>query len=256
MRDAAHVSLRRTAFTLVELLVVIGIIAVLLSIILPVVSRVRHSARLVNCQANVRQLVQASISYASDNDGILPLPNLQSQDGPNTPGWLYKDIPLATNPAQVETGVLWKYLKVRDVYHCPLDPGPWGRGVTEAFTSYLMNPSVMNPALANPKPNTIPSSYALRRMNPQAILFLEADQSPPPPPRGPSDPPPPPVKPQAWLDGAAQLDKDSAVRHGAVGACIGCFDGHVEMILSTEYASQQTLYQMNPPQGRLYCLSP
>ncbi|MDB5291175.1 MAG: type secretion system protein [Phycisphaerales bacterium] len=256
MRNAAHVSFRRAAFSLVELLIVVGIIAVLLAIVVPVMSRARNSARLVACQSNVRQLVQASIAYASDNDGVLPLPNLQGQDAPTNAGWLYRDaLPGTPGPTLVQTGVLWKYLNSMDVYHCPLDVGPWLTGKTETLTSYLMNPSVMNPALKSTKIPP-PSSYPLRRMNPQAILFLECDQSPPPPRGSPLDPPPPPVKPQSWIDGTAQLDKDDAVRHGTVGACIGCFDGHIEMISSGDYASQQALYKLIPPQGRLYCLAP
>ena len=57
-------------FTLVELLVVIGIIALLISILLPALSRARDQAKSVTCLANMKQIGMAAFNYASENKGI------------------------------------------------------------------------------------------------------------------------------------------------------------------------------------------
>jgi prepilin-type N-terminal cleavage/methylation domain-containing protein/prepilin-type processing-associated H-X9-DG protein len=63
---------RRWGFTLVELLVVIGIIALLISILLPVMSSVQGRARDLKCQTNLRQIGIALRGYAEENRGSYP----------------------------------------------------------------------------------------------------------------------------------------------------------------------------------------
>lgn len=64
---------RRQAFTLVELLVVIGIIAVLIAILLPTLDRAREQAMRVQCMSNVRQMTTAAIMYAHDKKVFPPV---------------------------------------------------------------------------------------------------------------------------------------------------------------------------------------
>jgi len=64
---------RRAGFTLVELLVVIGIIALLMAMLLPTVAGSRRQARSIQCASNIRQLCTGLINYATENKGRFPV---------------------------------------------------------------------------------------------------------------------------------------------------------------------------------------
>jgi prepilin-type N-terminal cleavage/methylation domain-containing protein len=79
------------AFTLVELLVVIGIIALLIAMLLPALSAARESANRVKCASNLRSLGQCVFLFAHDHKGRVP----EAQNSPNSgasgwqPNWMY-----------------------------------------------------------------------------------------------------------------------------------------------------------------------
>lgn len=75
---------RRRAFTLVELLVVIGIIAVLIAILLPTLTRAREAASSTQCLSNIRQLQIAQLAYAASEDNALVV----AGDGTDQGAWI------------------------------------------------------------------------------------------------------------------------------------------------------------------------
>jgi prepilin-type N-terminal cleavage/methylation domain-containing protein/prepilin-type processing-associated H-X9-DG protein len=99
-------------FTLVELLVVIGIIGVLIGLLLPALNKAREQARRTSCVANLRSLAQAMILYANDSRDRLPNSNP----------------PLTSNDYTATNSVLValanKYVRSPATFHCPGDSDP------------------------------------------------------------------------------------------------------------------------------------
>jgi prepilin-type N-terminal cleavage/methylation domain-containing protein len=125
---------RSRAFTLVELLVVIGIIAVLIAILMPSLSRARDQARGVQCSANLRTMMLGAYMFAQDNQGRLfgnwsdagnPVESRRDFLAGNTGDW--RKAPQA--------GTLFRYIQDERVYRCPSRDQEGGQTIGGSYTN-------------------------------------------------------------------------------------------------------------------------
>jgi len=109
------------AFTLVEILVVIAIIAILAALLLPALATAKAKGLRVGCFSNLKQLALSAQMYAADNDGKLA-ENLPERQGTNS--WVLGDLKLpsqSTNETLIRQGKLFPYASHVAIYRCPAD---------------------------------------------------------------------------------------------------------------------------------------
>ena len=238
----------RRGFTLVELLVVIGIIALLISILMPALTKARQQAVGLKCLNNIRQLTVVNQMYANGYKQIQVFCNwgdTQWYDNAKI-GWLF-EVPLnGPLPEKVETGHFWQYLANRESYRCPThvkgDSGTFGAAKSDALTSYLMNGATCGYGTKQPPTSNRIVFFKLGKFKSDDILFWEADE------RGGA----------AWNDGSSYPGesfnptdpKASGLtsRHGKV-ATIACFDGHAEWISHQEFRK----LAIDTKRNKIYC---
>ncbi|MHC4725792.1 MAG: prepilin-type N-terminal cleavage/methylation domain-containing protein [Planctomycetota bacterium] len=119
----------RPAFTLIELLMVIAIVALLIAILIPALSRAKNKAEEAVCLNNLKQLQICAKLYSQDYDFFLP-PNrnvyyintMGPSEGfdPNLT-WCAGLAPFDTTTENIERGKLFPYNKSTDIYRCPSD---------------------------------------------------------------------------------------------------------------------------------------
>jgi prepilin-type N-terminal cleavage/methylation domain-containing protein/prepilin-type processing-associated H-X9-DG protein len=109
----------RGGFTLLELLVVIAIIAILASMLLPVLARAKSKALSVNCLGQMRQIGLATVMYANDNDGFLPRSSHSAMAHGQLP-WGYALVTYVTAKSFSAPDAMWTNL-FKTLYHCPAD---------------------------------------------------------------------------------------------------------------------------------------
>jgi prepilin-type N-terminal cleavage/methylation domain-containing protein len=157
------------AFTLIELLIVIAIIALLVGLSLPALAGARGAARQTECLSDLRQMGVAINLYTNDHRERLPDPNW----GPmaRTPGWLYGPgvDAAAGQPDDRQTGALWPYVEAREAYHCPSHKPPYVG--TANLTSYIMNGAVRGYGRAQ-----LP--YRIGQMRPDSVIPWDANEQP------------------------------------------------------------------------------
>lgn len=222
-------------FTMVEMLIVIGIIVLLFTMVSSLVGNARDAAKRAMCANNVRQLCLASVLFASDNDGRLPMPLYGERGAPNNVGWLYTaPFPKGGSPPldYMKTGSIWKYVNSMDAYRCPAHPGPYADNHlvngfntnTEWITSYLMNGCI----------DRLGSMWPIQRLaafQPDAIMIWEAQEHSAP-----------------FNDGSSRPEESDTRRH-ITGSTYGRFDGAAEYIRTPDFITMRN----TPRPNRLWC---
>ena len=124
-------SVRNKGFTLVELLVVIGIIALLVAILLPALSKAKEQANTAKCASNLRQISMAILMYAADNKGKLPLSAAGKGDKNYTQGWFWSNELVRQGYINAVHGVdsKGKQLNGESAFRCP-------SGIDEALPGF------------------------------------------------------------------------------------------------------------------------
>jgi prepilin-type N-terminal cleavage/methylation domain-containing protein len=130
---------RHRGFTLIELLTVMVTIAILASLLLPVLGKAKIKAQRTTCLSNLRQLSVAWVLYADDNQGFLP----ESYPVDNPDVWVQGDMTKADeagNADLIRAGKLFRYNESLGIYHCPADRGVTiDSKVVPTLRSYSMN---------------------------------------------------------------------------------------------------------------------
>jgi prepilin-type N-terminal cleavage/methylation domain-containing protein/prepilin-type processing-associated H-X9-DG protein len=120
----------KRAFTLPEMLVVLGVIVVLIAILFPIIGRVREAANQATCLSRLRQVAQATITYCGDNEGSFPGAGNGAGQTNNLIAanyvpfdWIFWDTNAPPPFNDVNQSALAKYLNIGngDVFRCPSD---------------------------------------------------------------------------------------------------------------------------------------
>lgn len=131
-----------SAFTLVELLTVIAIIGILAGIMIPVVGRIRYTARITQCASNLRQIYLAFELYATDNKETWPAAYSNVAPFPPYPSALRPYIPTINNNI---------YGAKTEVYMCPEAKRIWNYQDAQL---YGVNASLYDGAPSKPAPKS------------------------------------------------------------------------------------------------------
>lgn len=138
---------RSRAFTLVELLTVVSVMALLVSILLPSYSQARRQARAVLCLSNQRQIGLAIHAYAEDYGGRFPIAHYSDAAHRALVSW--DTITYAGDRDHAKPGLIWQYASGNAVQQCPSYRGP-SMTSGDPFTGYNYNTTYLGRGQGEP----------------------------------------------------------------------------------------------------------
>ena len=213
--------MQRRAFTLVELIVVLGILMVLAGLTMSGIAGARKSAQSAMCLSNLRQLAVAAADYASRYD--LSYPPAQWSDAVDpalTRGWDYT----RRGATVLGPGLLWSGASSPAVQQCPSFDGR-SQSPGDPYTGYNYNTSYIGRGSGEGPPVRVSAVKQPAR----TVLFgdgqwsLGANKYMRSPRRSPTDP-------STYVDGsAARAAGTQGYRHKGMTNAVFC-DGHAESI--------------------------
>ena len=180
---------RKAGLTLIEVLVVIGIIGILATVYFPVVGPPKTKSRMAMCMGNLRQLNRSWLQYSEDfrtelpNNPILPGTNY------DTPAWVYGNLKSQTGSHDrkaIQQGQLWKYCPDLRCYQCPSAGMPTNiASITSRIRSYSMNCYMHGVDFAAKMPPVLIGDYRVNvKMSDivwpgpsKALVFLEENEN-------------------------------------------------------------------------------
>ncbi|MEM9250814.1 MAG: prepilin-type N-terminal cleavage/methylation domain-containing protein [Planctomycetota bacterium] len=209
---------RCAAFSLIELLVVIGIIALLIGLLLPALAMARRTAQALECQSQLRQVNLASQVFTVEHRDQLPWTNWDNGNAAAyapSAGWLYDHrVPGGEPDFAIEDGQIADYVKVVEPFLCPLDQDLQDQlpGVRR-LSSYVMNGAVSSYA---ERP-----SHDITEFASDVVLFWELDEV---------------DAGGSWNDGANWYDEGPTQRHEGAGS-ISRMDGSGKLVDADQWST-------------------
>ena len=161
-------------FSLIELLVVIAAIALVMSLLLPAVSRSKETAKSARCLSNLRQMAIAAHIYVNDYSGAYPIAYYQNvQNGVvHSCNWDWTTI--AGSPDRVIPGLLWQGQDAEKIQQCPSFTGR-ANWLSDPHTGYNYNTSYIGHGQGENIPE--PARAAAVRKPAATVLFGDGQYS-------------------------------------------------------------------------------